>query len=488
MHRFGLLVLSVALLVSLQEEAISQCVGLASTAVAASDCAANENPVQTIASIDPKHSYSLAELIDIAEHNNPRTRIIWERTKQRAKQLGIAKSEYYPILIGVATFADQRFINPFPEALLPRGYSMIETPTAQPEITLQYLLFDFGGRGATVDAAKAEALAAGATFIQINQDVAFSVSSGYYKLVTAQERLQAARETLKTAQTTQDAAEDRLRNGRATLPDVLNARAETSQAIFDLESADGDENIARVTLAETLGVEPSPNIAIDAQQHAPLPDALVLPIDDLIERAIADRPDLAAQVSEIRAGDDEVRAAKAEYRPRITLSGAAAQTAVWPTADNGQLGYANQPTWSVSVGIEWKIFDGGARKNQLAIAESKSREARDELTEKHDQAQREVWTAFIAFRTARRQEQAAVALLNSASVSYSASLDAYKYGVKNLVDVVTAEKQLAQARFSSVSARSQLFLQAVQLEFVTGNLLRNLPPATKLQTQDGQKP
>jgi outer membrane protein len=99
-----------------------------------------------------------------------------------------------------------------------------------------------------------------------------------------------------------------------------------------------------------------------------------------------------------------------------------------------------------------------------------------------------VWTAFIAFRTARRQEQAAIALLDSASVSYSASLDAYKYGVKNLVDVVTAEKQLALARLSSVSARSQLFLQAVQLEFATGNLLRNLPPATRLQTPGGQKP
>jgi outer membrane protein TolC len=123
----------------------------------------------------------------------------------------------------------------------------------------------------------------------------------------------------------------------------------------------------------------------------------------------------------------------------------------------------------------------------LAAAESKKREAQDELTDKHDQAQREVWTGFIAFRTAQRQQQAAVALLNSASTSYSASLDAYKYGVKNLVDVVTAEKQLALARLSSVSARSQLFLEAVQLEFVTGNLLRSLPPATKLQTQDGQK-
>ena len=100
------------------------------------------------------------------------------------------------------------------------------------------------------------------------------------------------------------------------------------------------------------------------------------------------------------------------------------------------------------------------------------------MRDKRDEATREVWTAYIAFRTALRKQQAAVALLESANASYSASLDAYKYGVKNLIDVVTAERQLAQARLSSVSARSQLFLEAVDLEFVTGNLLRSGPRAT----------
>jgi outer membrane protein TolC len=86
-----------------------------------------------------------------------------------------------------------------------------------------------------------------------------------------------------------------------------------------------------------------------------------------------------------------------------------------------------------------------------------------------------------------RKEQAAEALLNSASISYSASLDAYQYGVKNLVDVLTAEKQFAQARLSGVSARSQLFLGAVNLEFATGNLLRSQPPATTPQHMDEHK-
>lgn len=468
--------------------ALAQCAAIVSSPAAASDCAAQGIPLQTLATVDPNHPYSLAELIDIAEHNNPHTRIVWERAKQKARQLGIEKSAYFPVLAGVATFADERVISPFPKPLAPRGYTTDEVPLIQPEVTLEYLLFDFGKREARVDEAKAEALAAGANFIQENQQVAFAVASDYYKLITAQERLRAAQETLKTAQTTQDAAENRLQNGRSTLPDVLNARAATSQAAFDLEAANGDEQIARVTLAEELGVEPSPNIVIDVEKDAPLPETLTLAIDNLIDRAFSQRPDLMAQAAAIRAADDEIRAARAAYRPRIVLSGDAAETAVWPTADYGQLGAANEPTWSAALTIEWRIFDGGARKNQLAVAESKKREAQSELTDKRDQAQREVWSSYIAFRTALRQEQAAVALLTSADTSYSASLDAYRNGVRNLVDVVTAENQLAQARLSSVAARSRLFLEAVNLEFVTGNLLRTVPLATRPHIQDGQQP
>jgi outer membrane protein len=129
----------------------------------------------------------------------------------------------------------------------------------------------------------------------------------------------------------------------------------------------------------------------------------------------------------------------------------------------------------------------GRPKEPTSHSGVKKREAQDELRKRRDQAQREVWSSYIAFRTALRQEQAAVALLDSANTSYSASLDAYENGVKNLVDVVNAENQLAVARLSSVSARSRLFLQAVNLEFVTGNLLRNQPAATKLGTQEGNK-
>jgi outer membrane protein len=407
-----------------------QCAGEVSTAANAANCTARSTPQATITSLDPKHSYSLAELIDIAEHNNPATRIAWERAKQRADQLGIERSAYYPVLAGVATFADSRTIVPIPKPLVPAGYVLVDVPLVQPEVTLQYVLFDSGKRKARVDAATAQALAAGASFMQANQDVAFRVASAYYELLTAEQALQAANDTLKTAHTTQDAAETQLRNGRSTLPDVLNARAETSQAVFDEESADGNVKIARVALRDAIGVEPSPEITIDTEGSDPLPQSLTSSIDELIDRALADRPDLLAQAAEIRAAGSAVRAAHAEYGPRFSFAGSAAQTSIWPSASYGQLGSASKPTWSVGIEMEWRIFDGGARKHGLLEAKSKEREAQDEMTHNRDEARREVWSAYISFRTALRKQEASVALLTSANTSYAASLDAYRYGVK----------------------------------------------------------
>src|SRR5271156_2159803 len=125
MHKISLLFVSLFLFSFLQEQEWPQCAGLASTPQAAFHCAAHEIPSGKIAVLDPSHPYSLAELVDIAEQNNPRTRVVWEQAKQKAEQLGIAKSAYFPVLTGIATFADERLIEPFPEPLAPRGYIMV---------------------------------------------------------------------------------------------------------------------------------------------------------------------------------------------------------------------------------------------------------------------------------------------------------------------------------------------------------------------------
>jgi hypothetical protein len=57
-------------------------------------------------------------------------RTAWERAKQKADELGLAKSAYYPELESLAVFGDERLMNPFPKPLAPRGYVMVEVPSS----------------------------------------------------------------------------------------------------------------------------------------------------------------------------------------------------------------------------------------------------------------------------------------------------------------------------------------------------------------------
>jgi outer membrane protein TolC len=251
------------------ESAIAQCQGMVESVAAGATCTTRSTAPLSHAEIDPQKPYRLEELIDIAESYNPMTRIAWETAKQAADRLGIERSDYYPRLAALALFGDQRLIDPFPEPLAPRGYVMVEIPVVEAGRGLEYNVFDFGKRGAKIEASKALRLAAAAAFQRTNQDIAFRVVTAYYNLVTAQERLEASRQNLKTAQTTQAAAEAQLANGRATLPDVLNARAAAAQAAYDLESSVGAEGVGRVVLREVIGAEPSDAITIEGTRNVP---------------------------------------------------------------------------------------------------------------------------------------------------------------------------------------------------------------------------
>src|SRR3954462_13146056 len=64
--------------------------------------------------IYPRKIYNLAELIDIAERNNPETRVAWERARQAAAAVGLSESAYYPYVVASAAAGYDRAFIPFP--------------------------------------------------------------------------------------------------------------------------------------------------------------------------------------------------------------------------------------------------------------------------------------------------------------------------------------------------------------------------------------
>jgi len=126
----------------------------------------------------------------------------------------------------------------------------------------------------------------------------------------------------------------------------------------------------------------------------------------------------------------------------------------------------------VSLSLQWPVFDGGARRNRLAQAEANIRAAEAQANATRNQIADEVWTAYANLTTALRQRRAASALLEAADQSYASALEAYNYGLRNLLDLTAAQRTLAQARSADVLASTQVLSARAELAFRTGDAIQ----------------
>jgi outer membrane protein len=421
---------------------------------------------------DPGKTYTLAELINIAEQNNPDTRVAWENAKARAADLGISKATLYPTmaaLVVAQSARDNLFFAP--------NYYRQTIETFSPALEVDYTIFDFGRRTQEIAVSRNNLLAANFLFNDTHRKVIFQVMAAYYHVLDTKGQEDAAEANLKNAQTVQQAAEARLELGLATLPDVLEARSAAAQADYDLQAVIGASEIAHGDLATALGISPTTPLQVESIQALTIPQDLTVTVEASIDKALAQRPDLMQRVAELRAAHAEVKEAKSAYLPTLSMSGVAGLSKNFSSQDQAPGVYsANQEFWNAHVSLTWTLFDGFARENRLARARANQKQAAAEVDAIRDQVENEVWSAYSTARTALRQQKAAAALLESASSSYNAAFQSYTYGVRSQIDVVSAQRALAAARTADVNARTQLLTGMAALAFQTGDLLHAKGP------------
>ena len=416
---------------------------------------------------DPAKTYSLPELIDLAESHNPETRVGWERARAQAAAWCIARSELYPTVAAAALAGVDR-----EQAYLADRFFRQTIGDFQVVLNLNYTIFDFGARAGRISAAKAEALAANFAFNDTHREVIYRVEQAYYQLLNSAGQEEAARANLSNAQAVQQAAEDRLNNGLATLPDVLEARSATAQAEYELQAVLGVEEIAHGNLATALGTVPQTAIRVQPLQELTIPSTIDDTVNSAMDRALAQRPDLLQRVADVQAAKARVKEARAAYYPSLNFTAT-------PTAQS-LYGMQQQIPWGQTAGLaggmafslNWTVFDGRARKNKLAQAEANVHEAKAQIHVSRDQIANEVWAAYSDLNTALRQREAATALLEAAGRSYDAALESYNYGLRNLLDVTAAQRTLAQARSTDVLARTQILTTLAALAFSAGDSIQ----------------
>ena len=447
--------------------------------------------------IDPRRTYNLAELIDIAQRSNPETRVAWERARMAAAAVGLTESAYYPYIVAAAAGGYDRAFIPFPQLraklqppptngnlpnvdIVGGGTLITESLLARAELNAKWLLIDFGERTAIRGAAREKLMMANVGFNGTHQKIVFDVTDRFYQLGTARQKVMVTESALNAAKTVEQAAHARFDTGLATKPELLQAQQQSAQSNFDLQASLGAESDARVALIESIGLMPTVQLKVaDLPRQSGLDAEREDSVSELITRALAQRPDLVAKLANVRSKEYEIRQIRAEYYPKITLDTHFTETDLQVSVAKSDYFGGTRPTFGAFLTMNVPIFDGFARRHKLDMAEADLRQAENELAGARDSAARDVWKAYTGYRTALKKQDAAEKLVTASKSAFDAVLESYKQGLSTYTEVVNAERNLSAALATSHDTQAAIYTTQAALALSVCDLARPAPPLVR---------
>jgi outer membrane protein len=399
---------------------------------------------------------SLADVVDLALRNNPVTRASWAQAREAADVLGSTRGQYYPTIDGSASIS--RTQSPA-TTTRPAGLRTQYGPT----LSLNYLLLDFGGRSASIERARQSLFAANLTHNATLQNTVLQAEAAYFTYMSTVALLGAQRSAIAEAQAALTAAQQRYKVGLATIADVLQAKTALSQEQLNLETIQGNLQAARGGLAAALGLPA--NLPFDL---APLPSAIPVgtisqTVDSVINDALRNRPDLAAARAQAAAAAAQIRVARSAELPSFSLGGNAARTFSNPKLFAG-------PSYDLTLGLSVPIFNGFSHQYDVAAARAQAEAISALADQTRQQVVTEVFVSYYALQTAEQRVATADDLLASAQQSVQVATGRYREGVGSIIDLLTAQTALANARAQQVQSRWQWYTALAQLARDTGVL------------------
>jgi outer membrane protein len=221
-----------------------------------------------------------------------------------------------------------------------------------------------------------------------------------------------------------------------------------------------------------LGAPATTRIRVRPLNELTIPDETPDTVEPAILRALEQRPDLQERFAEIRVANAEREQSRAAFYPTLGVTASPTVQSLYLLQQTLPWGHTGGINGGLAASLNWTVFDGGARRSRLAQTEARIREREAQARATRDGIEEQVWAAYSNLKTAFRQREAATALLAAATESYSAALQSYNFGVRNLLDVTNAQKVLAQARSTDILARTQVLAALADLAFRTGDAIQ----------------
>ena len=414
---------------------------------------------------------SLGDLFDIGLANSPETRRSWEEAREKAAGYSAAMSEYLPSINMDANYWNIRQGSVFNDDLF-----LTIASQWGPEANLSYLLWDSGERRYKTEFAFQILQQANWAHNEEIQRVLQSIAASYYQYLYSKALFEADQADLLNAEETYRAAKEKCALGIFDETDMLQAKTHYLQKKVDLTGQTAVVNNAFVDLLSVLGIPANISFQLGSFPNQEPIEQKFENIDELIAIAKAKRPDLIAAKAEILAFEAQVEKKKSELYPKVNLSFQGGQQ--W--FNNGTTDAGN---YYLSIDLTFPVFTGFYYLNQIKQAQSQLEKQIATFKETELIVLKQVKQSHNNFLMAKEEISDTKSYLDAAQVEYNAMFERYKIGIINILDLLSSQAYLSDARAKYALAKKNYFMAIINLAFSTGTLA-NACPLTQGKTNE----
>jgi multidrug efflux system outer membrane protein len=421
---------------------------------AAPDAAANADSLADLEWFALFDDSVLTDMVNTALEQSFDLRIASERVLQARAQLGIARSELYPTLDADAQFVANRGSSAGSIVFIPRGTNL-DVSYTQAGFSLGWELDVWGRLRRLKESARAEYLATEEARRGVMTTLVSDVAGGYVLLRELDLELDIADKT-------RTAAEDGLRLTKLRHDQGVASGLDVRQAEQFLYTATAEtagieraiaqtENALSLLLGENPGTIPRGKDFAELEAPAAPPG---LP-SSLLER----RPDIRQAEAALIAANARIGAAKAQFFPRISLTGVlGGQSRALTDLLSGPA-----RSWNFTPAATLPIFNAGRLRANVRFTEAQQREALLRYQQSIQNAFRETSDALIEYRkTAEQREQQAL-LVEALRETRRLSGIRYEGGLDSYLQVLDADRNLFQGDLQLARLRQRELEAVVQL-------------------------
>jgi outer membrane protein len=423
--------------------------------------AAAQSNAPTVA-IDSLHPVSLQEAVSLAQRNAPAAVQARGQLRTSASAVRSAYGAFLPSLnasLNQTKQSGQRF-----DALRNQIVTVSQPWSYSTGLSSSLELFDGGRRFADIKARKADVDAAEANEVSQRFNIALQVKGEYASILAARESEAAARAQLEQAVAQMRASVARVQAGAATVSDSLRSAIQVGNARLALLTAENNVRVASASLTRLVGtpflVTANPTDTLD------LPETSVDSAG--LMRMALEGPAVREAELQFRASGAAVTSARSTYMPTVRMSYSYNGNGTDPYGFGSDTSKRFLYGSNLGLSLTFPLFNNFNREDQVVRARVAQDNAAAQLRDARLAAQQSIIQQLGALRTAEERIRIQQASVAAAQEDLRVQQQRYALGASTLLDLLTSQSQLNQARAALIQARQDYRIARAQIEAIIG--------------------